>query len=177
LRNRVAKRIQWERGSAEVMAAGPEGAENFLGSRVLLTVPRGVLKRNEKGGGIEFDPTIKEKKEAIQSLEMGAVTKVTMEFRSRFWTVEDFGFIHTNREALSTWWSHGRLPVLTGWAGGPAAESLSHQGYEGLIAEAITALSRIFKLVRSEVKDHLIGSHFYDWTDDPFSRGAYSYTP
>ena len=50
---------------------------------------------------------------------MGTVVKLTLQFRSRFWPVEDFGFIHADDRPLGTWWSDRRGPVLTGWAGGP----------------------------------------------------------
>ncbi|KAK3256754.1 hypothetical protein CYMTET_34125 [Cymbomonas tetramitiformis] len=53
------------------------------GSAVVVTVPLGVLQEEQK---LSFDPKLsKEKMEAVGSLEMGPMIKLTMKFATRFW--------------------------------------------------------------------------------------------
>ena len=76
--------------------------------------------------------------------------------------------------AWRTWWrgSPREVPLLTGWAGGPAASRLPRK--DRLVA-ALESLSRIFGRPRSELDSLLDGATIVDWTEDPFARGAYAY--
>jgi monoamine oxidase len=147
----------------------------FSGSLLLVTVPLGVLKNHAHR--LAFEPELTQKRGAIQGLEMGMVVKVNLLMRQRFWTFENFGFIHSDDEWLPTWWVDERGPMLIGWAGGPRAERLTRESRETIIAEAVRALSSIFSVPRSEVEDSLLASFMHDWNADPFSLGAYSFTP
>jgi monoamine oxidase len=176
LYNAVVKTISWKPGQVRINAQTPAGTRGFDAACVLVTVPLGVLQ-NRGPATIAFEPNLPSKESAINSLAMGGVIKVSLEFASRFWPVEDFGFIHSNEAGLPTWWSDGRGPILTGWAGGPRAELLSGRGEAAILSIALKAVSRLFKLDEHRVRELLVASHSYDWLNDPFSRGAYSYTP
>ena len=77
---------------------------------------------------------------------MGAVTKIVLRFRERFWKQSVFlaqpsgrrlpplGFLHSSDEYFPTWWTSlpVRATILTGWAGGPAAERLAPHGEESV---------------------------------------------
>ena len=139
-------------------------------------MPLRVLKL-EGAGGIEFEPKLTFKRNAIDGLAVGAVTKLTLQFRSRFWPVRNFGFIHAEDASLPTWWSDQRGLVLTGWAGGPLAERLNREPEEELVARGIRTLSSLFKVEPQQVQENLVGSHTHNWSTDPFARGGYSYTP
>lgn len=173
LHNTVVKTIRWEPGRVEIEAETPGGLNVYHGDWVLVTVPLGVLKQ----GTIVFEPELTEKEEAISGMEMGLVVKVTMQFRSAFWERKNFGFVHSNEKWFPTWWADERGPVLTGWVGGPRAKSLSKEGADAIEAEAIQALARVLKVEPKRVRDFLMRSFTHDWVNDPFSRGAYSYTP
>ena len=138
---------------------------------MIVTVPLGVLKN----GGLIFDPVIEEKQKAIDSLEAGFVMKVIYQFRSRFWPIENFGFIHAANEWLPTWWSQGQAPILTGWAGGPRAEWLAREDPETIISAGLETLSHLFQLKLTRLHELLVDSWFHDWNRDPFAQGAYSY--
>ena len=173
LHNHVAKTVRWEPGHVDVEAETPGGLKVFHADCVIVTAPLGVLKRGE----IAFEPELREKEEAINGLEMGAVVKVSLQFRSKFWPRGNFGFVHSDEKWLPTWWPDERGPILTGWVGGPRAESLAKEGKEAIDAEATRALARILRVEPRLVKDSLARSFAHDWTADPCSRGAYSYTP
>ncbi|HET7626018.1 MAG TPA: NAD(P)/FAD-dependent oxidoreductase [Verrucomicrobiae bacterium] len=173
--NAVAKSVRWEPGAVEVEAECSGVTRIFRAARVIVTVPLGVLKSEHRG--IVFEPALVEKEEAISGLEMGHVVKVTLQFRLRFWHLENFGFVHAANEWLPTWWADERGLILTGWAGGPKAGRLGEESDDAIVEEAIRALSRIFGVEQQRVRDQLVESWRHDWSRDPFARGAYSYTP
>ena len=164
------KNISWEPGAVRVMDSSDR---TFEGVRVIITVPLGVLQ----SGDITFDPPVSEKEAVIQSLEMGPVVKLHLQFRSPFWGEEDFGFIHAVDESMPTWWSHPRGHWLTGWAGGTKARHLQKITQEQLALEALEILARLFGVQRETVMQELQTVHSHDWSADSFSRGAYSYIP
>ena len=135
------------------------------------------MLKEEGPTGVLFEPPLTEKQAAIKGLETGAVVKVVLHFRSDFWPVKNFGFLHADDPNFPTWWVDERGPLLTGWAGGPRAERLSPESHDTILAEAIESLIRIFKVERRRIGDLLVSSWTHDWTNDHFSRGAYSYVP
>jgi monoamine oxidase len=173
LHNTIAKTIRWEPGHVEVEAETQGGLVEHHADAVIVTVPLGVLKLGE----IAFEPALSEKEEAINGLEMGMVVKVTLQFRSKFWPRENFGFVHSDERWFPTWWTDERGAVLTGWVGGPRAASLSKEGRDAIEAEAICTFARILKIESTQVKEFVVRCHTHDWTNDPYSGGAYSYTP
>jgi monoamine oxidase len=108
---------------------------------------------------------------------MGTVIKITLQFHARFWPVENFGFIHAPDEWLATWWADERGPLLTAWAGGPRAERLSEKNTNELLNLAISTAGALFNVDPAHVRDLLEAHYVHDWSQDPFSRGAYSYIP
>ena len=175
-RNRVVKQIRWRPGSVEVTARTGRGLETHAGSKAIISLPLGVLK-GIGHGSIDFIPGIPGKNLAIKRLRMGQVVKVTLQFRSRFWPVKNPGFVHADDKWFPTWWADERGLILTGWAGGPRAERLGRQTRKVIQAKAFAALTRIFDIKREDLEAGLISSYHHDWTNDPYSRGAYSYTP
>src|SRR2546429_147590 len=85
----------------------------------------------------------------------------------------------TPEDAVPTWWT--QLPIvstmLTGWAGGPKNDALSHRRPREILAAAIQSLSHMFGMARDEIERSLQTWQIADWQTDPFSRGAYSYVP
>ncbi len=171
--NTNVEEILWQPGEVELVARTNRAQTRFRAPRALITLPLGVLQ----AGSVKFQPELVSKQVAIRGLGMGAVSKVTLQFRSRFWPIENFGFLHTHERRFPTWWSHGRGPVLTGWAGGPRAQELSREAPETVIAEAIAALARLFNIEPARIRDELVAGFHHNWTQDPFALGAYSFTP
>lgn len=157
-------RIEWASGS--VVVDGSVRAK-----AAVITVPIGVLK----AGAITFDPALPEKEKAIARIEAGHVVKVAFRFRERWW--DEINFLHTSDRFMPTWWTTApvRSPVLTGWAGGHAADVLLAESGEAMIDRALDAMSRAFGRPRRHLDPLLAGTYTHDWQKDPFSRCAYSY--
>ena len=171
--NAIARRIHWEAGSVEVFADCHGRPETFFANAAVITLPVGVLKAND----IKFAPPLPEKLEAATGLEFGNVVKVIFHFRDLLW--DDFGFVHVPSEPIPTWWSDARGPVLTGWAGGPRADALLKLSPAQLESVGLEILTKILYGSPSvdNLRNRLVGSHYYNWADDPYARGAYSYIP
>lgn len=172
----VVRTVRWDRGQVEVIAQTPSGPQRFSARQAVVTLPLGVLQA-QGPETVVFEPGLGVKEKAIHGLGVGAVVKLTMQFHSRFWPVEDFGFIHAGEAMLPTWWSGGRGLALTAWAGGPRAQRLSREGRDALVGEALRTLSRFFQVDLQLVRESLAASFTHDWTNDPFARGAYSFAP
>lgn len=172
--------LRWSEGAVEIETA--RGVVHA--SRVVLTLPLGVLQR----GDVRFTPAIPEVDEAVRGLEMGHVIKVTLRFRAAFWDdalrfaegepgTEEIKFLMSGA-SFPTFWTASPVvaPVITAWAGGGAAERLLARGADP-VAEALAALARVTGVERERVEAALEQSYFYDWAADPWTRGAYSYLP
>ena len=172
----VVNAVRWKPGRVEVLARTAAGVQTFRASQAVITVPLGVLQAQGLGA-VVFEPALRDKQEAIRGLAMGSVLKLTLQFQSRFWPVENFGFIHADGAPLATWWSDERGPILTGWAGGPRAERLNAKGQDALLTEALGTLGTIFHVEPRRIRELLQADFTYDWLNDPLARGAYSYPP
>lgn len=172
----IVEAINWRPGSVEVQARTNDGGEIFAAPYVLITLPLGVMQKQGRGG-VLLNPPLAEKDEAVGGLAMGPVVKLILEFRSPFWRIQNFGFIHALGRTFPTWWSDERGAVLTAWAGGPRAKELEGLSYDEVQSQAIRCLAEMFKTELYRIQKELIAIHRHDWTQDPFSCGAYSYTP
>ena len=163
----VVKRVQWSAGSVSVETE----TQRFRGRALIATIPIGVWK----AGAIEFDPPLREKERALEQLEAGHIVKIAFRFRERFW--DGINFLHSGDRFMPTWWTSApfRAPVLTGWAGGQAADALLAEGSEGMIDRALASLSSVWNTPRRKLDALLAGTFTHDWQADPFSRGANSY--
>jgi monoamine oxidase len=116
---------------------------------------------------------------------MGSAVHVTLQFRDRFWerirasgkTLRDLSFLFSREKAFPTWWTSSvrSAPLLTGWAGGPRADKLSHAPKTELVDHALESLGHILNCPSAELKQMLAETYVHDWQADEFSRGAYSY--
>ena len=194
----VVREIAWSVGQVTVTSAA---GEKFKARRLIVTLPLGVLQRNE----VTFTPRLVAKEEAANKLAMGQVVKVVLRFRDRFWEeislpshdgktvdLKEFAFIHSPDELPATWWTQlpVRAPLLVGWAGGTRAEKLLHNdgsslqdqaaihvSTDALLDKSLEALSHIFAEPIRTIEDQLVDFYTHDWANDPFSLGAYSYIP
>jgi monoamine oxidase len=67
--------------------------------------------------------------------------------------------------------------LLTGWAGGPQAYKLADAQPDEILQAAFKDLSRAFKLPTATLRDLLQDHFIHDWLHDPYSLGAYCFTP
>lgn len=163
--------IAWRRGDVVVHTNVGRVPTSILRARkAIITVPIGVLKAPD---AIRFTPELRDKQRALERIEVGHVVKIILRFRERFW--DDFNFVHSDDEHFPTWWTAApaRAPLVTGWAGGHAADRLLAEGH--IIDRGIDSLASILGVPRRRVASKLDAAHTHDWQADPFSRGAYSY--
>jgi len=169
----TVKEIRWKRGDVEVDC----GTETLRAKAALITIPIGVWKApRDQEEAIRFVPELESKRKAIEKLEVGHVVKIVFRFREPFWK-EPYNFVHANDRFMPTWWTcaPARAPLLTGWAGGHAADAMIAEGADAMIDRAIDSMARVFGVRRSLIHRSLVATWTHDWQRDPFSRGAYSY--
>lgn len=171
------ERIRWRRGDVRIRTAG---GRELRARRAIVTVPVGVLKADANArGGIEIDPDPPALRRALARVEMGVAVKIVLRFREAFWEDRDpeLTFLHRWDAAYPTWWTAApaQVPMLTGWAGGPAAARLQLLPREIRLERALETLESLFQIRAAKLRRLLLGWHAHDWSADPYSRGAYSY--
>lgn len=177
------RRVRWKRGEVRVEA----GRETFRAEAAVVTLPLGVFKAAlRERGAVVFSPPLRAKQRIVAKIGMGQVIRITLRFKEREWrrvlpkalrAIRGApGFIHSRTAGIPVWWALTRQPVVTGWAGGPAALRLAVRSERTVLATAMTSLARIFGVKPQELQSALVDSAYHDWTRDPFSRGAYSFT-
>jgi monoamine oxidase len=173
-RSAVVTAIVWKRKHVIVrLAAGVEHSAPV----VVVTVPLGVLK----AGAIEFLPRLPEKEDALRRLEMGAVARVSLQFKDDAWPGRDVftgdGFLFTGRAPFPAWWIScpAPRPVVTGWSGSRGASRLAMLGEVDRRTLALDELGMALGVDANRLRASLHGAFHHDWQSDPFSRGAYSY--
>ena len=110
--------ITWKPG--EVTVEDQQG-RRFEAARAILAVPLGVLQR----GDIRVDPMPKALASGLGAMRMGQVCRLTMVFSRRLWP-QGMSFLLTPGLLPAVWWTANPTAslTLTGWVGGPRAESL-----------------------------------------------------
>jgi monoamine oxidase len=110
------------------------------------------------------------------------VCKLVLRFREAFWETklegpERIDFLHDPNGAFPTWWlaRPWQAPMLTAWAGGPAADALAPLDEPALVARALASLTEMLGEPARKVERLLEAWCVHDWRRDVWSRGAYSY--
>jgi monoamine oxidase len=181
--NTVVRRVSWQPGRVRVECRSVTGhaLATLSAPTLLVTVPLAVLAAApDEAGAITFDPPLDAKRPALLRLGTGHVCKLVLRFRDRFWEQDDerpVNFWHDPGGSFPTWWNAAprHAPVLTAWAGGPAAEDLLARPVRERLARAAQSLAAILRTPRRRVEARLQSWAHHDWRADPWSRGAYSY--
>lgn len=169
--------VNWHRGFVDVLTT--EGT-HYTGDKIIITVPVGVLQLpDDARGAISFHPPLPQIKEAVRNMGFGGVVKVVLHFNDPFWESAagtDAGFIFSD-QAFPTWWLQlpRRIPVITGWLGGPDTDRYTEGSEERILADALQSLSHIFNIDIDELNGRLVAWKVCNWSQQAFSRGAYSY--
>jgi monoamine oxidase len=187
--NTVVRRVAWGPGKTSIDAVCGERAVSLHASRVLVTVPLGVLQAQPgEPGAIEFSPALpKEKLDSLAGMEMGKVLRVVLHFRERFWDrlhphgntkkkLDRMSFLFSQDEWFPTWWTAmpDQFPIITGWAPWQCAERLESDDLP-VGTRALQTLGNLLGVGITEMDCLLESAYFHNWQADPFSRGAYSY--
>jgi monoamine oxidase len=162
----VVTLIRWNADWVDVVLAD---GRQWRAHRVVVTVPVSLLQ----AGLPAFEPPLPaDKQMAIAVIPMGYVTKLVLWFAEQFWS--DFTVLSTDG-VIATWWpvSSTRTPTLMGYTGGQQALKVADLGESEAIAVALRELQTLFAV---DVKPYFLDGRLIDWSRDPWSRGAYTYS-
>lgn len=178
----LVSRVEWSPGRVVVYVHHADGRRRFAveARAAIITVPIGVLKAAPgELGAIEFVPALRQKQDAIDRVASGSVVKVIVRLRERLWDDEQetLSFLHSSDPDFPVWWTAYpvRVPIMTGWSGGPGAQRLAQLPPGDIEARAIASLARQFGIARQRLQRMVESAWTHDWEHDPFARGAYSY--
>jgi monoamine oxidase len=181
----AVRRIEWQKNRVNVFSSTPDYDITLCAKKVLVTVPVSILKLGAPAANaIKFIPALAQKEEILKSFEMAQALKVVVTFQSRFWenskdVDNDWlkaGFINCQSGLFRQWWTHYPIVsnVLVGWLGGPKSQSVKVDA-KIIQAYAVESLSTIFNMSEAEIVAEIKDVYFYDWNNDPWSLGVYSY--
>ncbi len=176
--------VTWKNGSVQVRSQ----MGTFSAPAVVITIPVSLLQRDANArSGLLFSPSLGRRSAALRKIGMGHVVRLTLRLDGRRWrrllpqpladaADRGFGFIHARGEGIPVWWSLRPEPLLTGWCGGPAAMKLARQSERAILHCAVETLAELLQRSPHEVASVVCDAALHNWTHDPFSRGAYSFT-
>jgi monoamine oxidase len=164
--NSRIERVDWDSGVLNLYVSGHK----------IINPDKLITPRSES---VVFHPSIDEKQKAFSQIGYGTVIKIVMIWHSPFWKtmVPDAQFIVSDN-FIPTWWIQypHNIPVLTGWLGGPRAEQLSDKPDSFFLEKAFESLSSLFSVSTEKIKHELKDVRIFNWKNNPWSRGAYSYS-
>jgi monoamine oxidase len=162
----AVERIAWHESGA---ALHLRGGERLRARRVVLTAPLALLQAEQP----RFEPPLPAaKRHAIGAIAVGHVTKLVLHFREVCWPA--LRAVSTDG-AVATWWPVGDAarPALMGYTGGPAALALAAAG-EAALAQGLDEAAALFG---PRLRACYAGGLMADWSREPWSGGAYTYSP
>lgn len=171
--NQMVRGVAWS--SSGVSVTTTSGV--FDADRVVITLPLGVLKRND----IEFSPGLPTAKTtAIAKLRMGVLDKTYFKFPSAFWQTrsQSVGFIGNVGARSSTqipeYYTLDQavgMPILFGFTAGVQARRFEQYDLATIRASTMASFRKIFG---SSVPDPEAVLQTR-WSSDPYSYGSYSF--
>lgn len=186
----VVQTVRWRRGRVEVTARHGRARTRkiHVARAVVVTLPLGVLQARGGRGAVRFVPPLRQQQAWIDRLHMGHVVRQVFRFRPKAWRQfarkisrtspsGGFGFVHSRAKGVPVWWSLSDQPVLVGWAGGPAARALLRVSPARRRQRALHSLAEILRVTPARLRAAVVDWTTHDWSHDPFTRGAYSFTP
>lgn len=179
---KTVTQVKWTTGRVSLKC--DDGSE-YSALKLVVTVPLSILTSGPlEKGHIEFNPPLPDKMRAALQMAYGSVIKVVMEFESYFWKEEkyknecaqitDLSFL-MNDGAFPIFWPNDHLPGLTAWAGGAQASRIKNFNNGELLSFAVVALAEALNSNEDFIWSKLISASVFNWSSDPFARGAYSY--
>ncbi|HEY2474749.1 MAG TPA: NAD(P)/FAD-dependent oxidoreductase [Candidatus Cybelea sp.] len=178
----IVRRLIWRRGEVEVDTLNAGGDVETIRARVaVVTLPIGVLKHRGDDDEVVFEPELPaQKRVALDSLEMGHVVKIALWFRTPFWEritdgrYRDAAFFRIDGGSIGVYWTQVpvRSEMIVAWTGGPRAVALNRLSADERTQRALDELRHLLGAATGEEFESALT---HDWSDDRFSRGAYSY--
>ncbi len=167
----VVQAIHWAAAGVEVTTS----KQRWQADQVLVTVPLGVLKKNQ----LQFNPPLPPAKSAaIRSLGMGVLNKCYLRFDRAFWPddVDWLEYISPRHGEWTEWVSLLRTtgkPVLLGFNAADQGKAIEALTDPQIVDSAMATLRTIFGNQIPAPQSYQITR----WASDPFSYGSYSFLP
>lgn len=166
----VVQRILWDESGVRALV---RNGREYSARAAVIAVPLPALQDES----LALEPEVPPVRKAARKLVMGHAARVSVVVRERFWEgrADELSFVHTPKRPFNVWWTLFPLlaPVIVGWSGGPPALELTRSGETE--SAALRELARAFGMRPKRLESLLDSVHSYDWTKDPYVRGAYSY--
>lgn len=159
--------VAWSPGGVTLTL---HSGEQIIARQVVVTVPLSLLQQ----GRMQFAPGLPQRKlAAMSAIAMGYVTKLALWFDRPCW--EPFVFLSADG-IVPTWWPSGNdeQPALMGYVGGRFGLALGALGEEEAIRRGLAEAAGLFG---PQVHECFLRGRLMDWGRDPWSLGAYTYTP
>lgn len=191
--------VQVERLANGTLAVTTKNGKRYEGRSAVCTFSVGMLNPETGEGDSIFGPLLTaEKRTALDTVRMGAITKFALEFKERAW-IDDGGHASGHMSVLSnprgkarTFFSsfpkeHTGPHVLTGLLMNQDHRSIANLSDERAVAHVFEAIGKIYGRKRSwKQEDVLAGAkddqgsfranfRRQDWSKDEFAKGGNSY--
>jgi monoamine oxidase len=190
----IVREVRWRGAGVEVVGRGALGGGplRWRGRAALITLPLGVLQAAPSSpGAVRFVPALPAaKRSAIARLAMGNVVKVVLRLRQPVGTGalaalgRDMSFLHLGhlgRTPMPTWWVPRPFPptLLVGWVAGRRADAFTarYRTDGARLRAALGSLARGVGASAAAVAAAVEDARVFDWAEDPYTRGAYSWIP
>jgi monoamine oxidase len=124
---------------------------------------------------IEFNPPLPTAHQnLVNEISYGAVTKVLIEYRERFWKDKGWnGRLSTDQHIVQTWEATSHINhehrIITAYTGGEPGEKLSALSDEERIKLAVSVVEKVFPGSADLVEN----TATLAWVNEPFTRGSY----
>ncbi|MBS1813719.1 MAG: FAD-dependent oxidoreductase [Acidobacteria bacterium] len=174
--------VDWSDGAVAVSTG--EGRA-FSAKAAIITLPLAVLQRRS----VQWTPSVEDALHQADRLRMGSVCRVSLVFKQRWWAERrhpKMSFLFPqNRNSndgtprFEVFWTPypNEQPMITAWAGGPAALRFADMSQQEIVSTAIRNLERAFGLQPQALDSELTDARLHPWQEDAFALGAYSYIP
>ena len=162
------RRVRAVRNGIEATAEGPGGVDRIAADYCIVAIPPPLV------GELGITPSLPPPQaEAIRTLEMGAATKLLLQFSAPFWRRRALASLYGSNQPVGAVWDgneqqRGRAAILTCLAGGDASGQLQQAlDREGPIGMAAT-------LRWLGPPSRLVAARAIDWRAERWSRGGYA---
>jgi monoamine oxidase len=173
--------LRWRPGEVRVTVRSGTADAEVVAPQAIVTLPLAALKRPPgEAGAVCVDPAPPGWRESLAALHMGAAHRIVLGFDAPWWAANGGngpGFVRGTQEPIPVWWTAlpSRVPLLTGWTGGPRAAALAGRGEDAMLRTALDSLASVFGRDPGDLRSRLRFAYFHDWVADPLAGGAYSY--
>eukprot|EP00340_Litonotus_pictus_P006361 CAMPEP_0170520412 /NCGR_PEP_ID=MMETSP0209-20121228/5706_1 /TAXON_ID=665100 ORGANISM="Litonotus pictus, Strain P1" /NCGR_SAMPLE_ID=MMETSP0209 /ASSEMBLY_ACC=CAM_ASM_000301 /LENGTH=407 /DNA_ID=CAMNT_0010806693 /DNA_START=182 /DNA_END=1405 /DNA_ORIENTATION=+ len=150
-----------------------KGAKQGPFDYVISSLPVPVLRE------IQFEPQLSDSKlQALNILTHDDTAKLILKFKKKFWP-DDLAIKYIESK-IPTWWPSGKEDqrtefLLTGMTSGENCrymDCLFKQNEKEFIELAISDLERVYKI---NIRKLLLGYYWYNWKNDKYAKGGYTY--